>query len=101
MPLNCPSLGLTTNQGPPILTVTIGQENDYVKTIQTKLKDIGCYHGEVTGKFDQDTSEAVIRFKNASPLLFGSTVSNNTKSGDVDYLTWFDLTNSSIPRRCY
>lgn len=97
----------------PIGSVTTGHEGEYVKRIQAKLSELGCYKGDVSGRFDDPTSEAVIRFKKAKPLipsgLYPSSVSafisvptlGTTVNGDVDYLTWFDLMESAFPRRCH
>jgi hypothetical protein len=117
-----PALGMPTSTTPGLVfdrpsgTVTIGQESDYVKRIQSKLIELGCYGGTANGKFGPETSGAVIRFKKAKPqpyasIFVSSTMTANSSldangniriepNGDVDFLTWFDLMESSIPRLC-
>lgn len=43
-----------------------GDEADEVKKIQERLKELGYYNGEVTGKFDDETEYAYIQFQQAA-----------------------------------
>jgi hypothetical protein len=105
-------------------TLTIGDKGEYVKRAQAKLRELGCYNGDITGTFDEITKEAVVRFKKVpyvptsnflvSPSTTGlsvgvglgtgitstSSFSGTEPTGDIDYLTWFDLMGSAFVRRC-
>lgn len=43
-----------------------GDEADEIKKIQERLKELGYYNGEVTGKFDDETEAAYIQFQQAA-----------------------------------
>jgi putative peptidoglycan binding protein len=101
----------------PAAPLAVGDKGEYVKRVQAKLTELGCYKGEITGTFDEPTSQAVTRFKKAAPLAvswpstslsgitlggvtMGTIATASTATGDVDYLTWFDLMESAFARHC-
>ena len=43
-----------------------GDEDEEIKKIQERLKELGYYNGEVTGKFDDATEAAYIQFQQAA-----------------------------------
>lgn len=119
-------IGLTTNSlisqnMPQYSEYKVGSEGRDVERIQERLKALGCYQGDVTAKFDQATSDAVIRFNEAkakeqerSRILVGSLGTSLRASpvtiprlgtsvapnGVVDFLTWYDLVSNPIATPC-
>ncbi len=59
-------------------TLSIGSTGNYVKDLQTKLKALLYYPGEVTGEFDLETETAVKRFQLNNEITASGTVNNQT-----------------------
>jgi hypothetical protein len=75
-----------------------------VKTIQTRLAELGCYKGQPSGTFDQQTANAVIAFVNVNASLRPSPSDYSSSNGEmpsptighavpgqVDYHRWRQL----------
>ena len=58
----------TTAQAAEMPTVSVGDSNDAVKTLQTELNAQGYDCGEADGVFGQNTLNAVIAFQTANGL---------------------------------
>jgi len=67
----------------PLTTFSLGSSGPEVAKIQTRLKDLGCYAGDITGQYDQFTREAVVRFNQYRGEVF--------PSGVVDPVGWMNL----------
>jgi hypothetical protein len=70
----------------------LGSSGTQVERIQSRLRELGCYSGEVSGSFDQRTKDAVSRFNEARGDLLGP--------GVVDTATWGALFSSRSSARC-
>jgi len=70
------------------LPLKLGMQGETVKTLQTNLKRLGLYKGQVTGNFDSNTESAVKAFQQQHKL---------SDTGVVDSITWQTLLNSNIP----
>ena len=57
-----------TSNADTTLTLKVGMKSDAVKQMQQKLKDLGYYTGNVTGKFGNVTWEGVRKFQKAKGL---------------------------------
>jgi peptidoglycan hydrolase-like protein with peptidoglycan-binding domain len=60
-----------TGQAPRLFTqdLTLNYQNDEVKTLQTSLKQLGYYNGDITGTYDEATLDAVAKFQIAVGLV--------------------------------
>lgn len=72
------------------LPLKLGMQGEAVKTLQTNLKRLGLYKGQVTGDFDSNTESAVKAFQQQHNKL--------SDTGVVDSTTWQTLLNSNIPK---
>lgn len=61
-------------------TIGIGSSGSYVRDLQTKLKALLYYTGDVTGEFDLETETAVKRFQLNNELTADGKVGNQTWS---------------------
>ncbi len=61
-------------------TIGIGSSGSYVRDLQTKLKALLYYTGEVSGEFDLETETAVKRFQLNNELTADGKVGNQTWS---------------------
>jgi peptidoglycan hydrolase-like protein with peptidoglycan-binding domain len=50
-------------QGGTTLPLSLGSTGQYVHYVQTRLHQLGDYHGEITGQYDQATAQAVTDFQ--------------------------------------
>jgi TolA-binding protein len=80
-------------------TLAIGSKGDNVTKLQNRLSTFGCYNGDATGTFDENTAKAVIRFKTARVRRNGAFISSLLptipQDATVDYFTWSQLFLSS------
>jgi len=95
---NLPSASGPANSGqtsmkPVGKNLYIGSSGDQVRELQSKLKDVGYYSGEITGEFDELTEEAVKNFQ-VDMGVIKSTSSYG--AGYVGSITWKAL-NSGKP----
>lgn len=59
-PSASPSMQAT---GSTTLPLSIGSTGTYVHYVQTRLRQLGYYHGDITSQYDQATAQAVISFQ--------------------------------------
>ena len=64
----------------PTRTLRYGNSGDDVRALQTRLAQLGYYSGAVTGSYDQQTKEAVIRFQAVSGLETDGVAGSKTYS---------------------
>lgn len=57
-----PSASMQGNGG-TTLPLSLGSTGTYVHYVQTRLRQLGYYHGDITGQYDQATAQAVISFQ--------------------------------------
>lgn len=55
----------------PGAIIRLNNMGDAVVTVQTRLKELGYYDGEITGTYDKDTQSAVKAFQKANDLTGG------------------------------
>ena len=61
-PSPSPSASMQGNGG-TTLPLSLGSTGTYVHYVQTRLRQLGYYHGDITGQYDQATAQAVISFQ--------------------------------------
>ena len=71
-------------------TVQYGNSGTYVTILQTKLKDLGFYHGSITGSFDTNTENSLIAYQRDYNL---------PQTGIADRNTWAFLFSDSYVER--
>jgi hypothetical protein len=94
----------TPLSGPKIYPYGLGDTRPGVKTIQTRLAELGCYKGQPSGTFDQQTADAVIAFVKVNASLRPSPSDHPPSNGEmpsptiphavpgqVDYHRWTQL----------
>ena len=57
------SPSMQANNGSTTLPLSIGSTGTYVRYVQTRLRQLGYYHGDITGQYDQATAQAVSSFQ--------------------------------------
>ncbi len=72
----------------PGAIIRLNNMGDAVVTVQTRLKELGYYDGEITGTYDKDTQSAVKAFQKANDLTADGAVGTETKNklNSVDVL---------------
>ncbi len=58
----------TSAQGSTTLPLSIGSTGQYVHYVQTRLRQLGYYHGSVTSHYDQATAQAVTKFQDRAEV---------------------------------
>jgi hypothetical protein len=87
---------------------TFGSQGQEVSTIQTRLKERGCYDGVITGVYDGPTDIAVTAYKNArGGVLFPALTSPTINSAGlisnitgVDSALFAELDSATVIARC-
>ena len=64
----------------PGAIIRLNNMGDAVVTVQTRLKELGYYDGEITGTYDKDTQSAVKAFQKANDLTADGAVGTETKN---------------------
>ena len=64
----------------PGAIIRLNNMGDAVTTVQTRLKELGYYDGEITGTYDKDTQTAVKAFQKANGLTADGAVGTETKA---------------------
>ena len=64
----------------PGAIIRLNNMGDAVVTVQTRLKELGYYAGEITGTYDKDTQSAVKAFQKANGLTADGAVGTQTKA---------------------
>ncbi|MBS2963278.1 peptidoglycan-binding protein [Actinocrinis puniceicyclus] len=49
--------------GGTTLPLSLGSTGSYVRYVQSRLHQLGYYHGQITGQYDQVTAQAVVSFQ--------------------------------------
>ncbi len=49
--------------GGTTLPLSLGSTGAYVRYVQTRLRQLGYYHGDISGQYDQAPAQAVISFQ--------------------------------------
>ncbi len=62
----------------PSRTLRSGDTGDDVKSLQTRLKDLGYYTGTVDGKYGSGTISAVVSFQSGNGLTMDGVAGNST-----------------------
>jgi len=76
---------------------SLGSTGDEVKTIQQRLKERGCYSGEISGTFDASTQQAVAAY-NAAKFQIHSLLSYG--DGSVDTFLFNELNSGLLMTMC-
>ncbi len=64
---------------PPALLLRVGSAGDEVKRLQTRLKELGYYTGELDGQYGQATADAVKRFQEQHNLISDGIAGGDTR----------------------
>jgi N-acetylmuramoyl-L-alanine amidase len=73
-------------------TIKLNDRNEYVELLQRKLFGFGYYKGEITGHFDEETREAILKLQE---------VYDTEPTGEVNYITWDILESLLSPNFFY
>jgi peptidoglycan hydrolase-like protein with peptidoglycan-binding domain len=65
-PSASPSPSVT--QGGTTLPLSLGSTGQYVHYVQTRLHQLGYYHGDINSQYDQATAQAVLNFQAAAEV---------------------------------
>ena len=58
-----PSASPSVSPGGTTLPLSLGSTGQYVRYVQTRLRQLGYYQGNITGQYDQATAQAVLNFQ--------------------------------------
>ena len=72
------ALGNSTGSSSSSTTLREGDENSYVLELQTMLKELGYYYGDLTGKFGSLTKNAVRKFQDDQDLTVDGVAGTKT-----------------------